>query len=234
MHFKYSGLMNITFVCFMYGLAIPLLFPICLLGFTVLYTMEKLTITYFFRKPPMFDEKLNESAIRKMKYAPIFMMFFGYWCMSNVQLFTNKSGEIVSTLVPVDTFHTMFSFNVNQALPLVIVGFLLLIIIFFDDLVQKALIWIGLLSADDEDEVDEGLGTYWECIDEHDRQVWYLDETHMQKNLGITTLDAAAYKELKEGKPVKKTMGQTPNYEIVSNPRYAEAFQYVPIDFRDT
>jgi hypothetical protein len=84
MHFKYSGMMNSVFVCFMYGLAIPLLFPICLLGFTVLYTVEKLMITYFFRKPPMFDEKLNSSAITKMKYAPLFMMFFGYWCMSNV------------------------------------------------------------------------------------------------------------------------------------------------------
>jgi len=29
-------------------------------------------------------------------------------------------------------------------------------------------------------------------------------------------------------------MPTTPNYEIVSNPRYAEAFQYVAIDFRDT
>ena len=86
----------------------------------------------------------------------------------------------------------------------------------------------------DEDEVDEGLGTYWECLDKHDRRVWYLDETHMQKNLGITTLDAKAYRILKEDKPGKKTMPTTPNYEIVSNPRYAAAFQYVPIDFRDT
>ena len=84
MHFKYSGILNVLFVCFMYGLAIPMLFPISLMAFTVLYTMEKLTITYFFRQPPMFDEKLNESAISKMKWAPIFMMFFGYWCLSNV------------------------------------------------------------------------------------------------------------------------------------------------------
>jgi len=35
MHFKYSGMMNVLFVCFMYGLAIPLLFPIALLAFTV-------------------------------------------------------------------------------------------------------------------------------------------------------------------------------------------------------
>lgn len=29
-------------------------------------------------------------------------------------------------------------------------------------------------------------------------------------------------------------MSTTPNYEMVSNPKYAEAFQYVQIHFRDT
>lgn len=234
MHFKYSGMMNVLFVCFMYGLAIPMLFPISLMAFTVLYTMEKLTITYFFRQPPMFDEKLNESAISKMKWAPIFMMFFGYWCLSNVQLFTNTSGEIVSTLQPVQSYHHMWGFGVNQALPLLIVGLTLGILIFFNDAALSILNKFGIMMPKDEDEVDEGLGTYWECLDKHDRRVWYLDETHMQKNLGITTLDAKAYRILKEDKPGKKTMPTTPNYEIVSNPRYAAAFQYVPIDFRDT
>ena len=234
MHFKYSGMMNVLFVCFMYGLAIPMLFPISLMAFTVLYTMEKLTITYCFRQPPMFDEKLNESAISKMKWAPIFMMFFGYWCLSNVQLFTNTSGEIVSTLQPVQSYHHMWGFGVNQALPLLIVGLTLGILIFFNDAALSILNKFGIMMPKDEDEVDEGLGTYWECLDKHDRRVWYLDETHMQKNLGITTLDAKAYRILKEDKPGKKTMPTTPNYEIVSNPRYAAAFQYVPIDFRDT
>jgi len=113
MHFKYSSMMNVLFVCFMYGLAIPLLFPISLMAFTVLYITEKLTITYFYRQPPMFDEKLNSGAISKMKWAPIFMMFFGYWCMSSVQLFTNKSGAIVTTLLPVQSFHTMWNFGIN-------------------------------------------------------------------------------------------------------------------------
>lgn len=113
MHFKYSGLMNILFVTFMYGLAIPLLFPIALLAYTVLYTCERLTITYFFRKPPMFDEKLNESAISKMKWAPIFMMFFGYWCMTNVQLFTNRAYPITNTTIAQKTGHKMFGFALD-------------------------------------------------------------------------------------------------------------------------
>lgn len=55
LHFKYSSVMNVTFVTFMYGLALPLLFPIALLAFFVLYVTEKLTITYYYKKPPMYD-----------------------------------------------------------------------------------------------------------------------------------------------------------------------------------
>ena len=83
MHFKYSGMMNVTFVTFMYGLAIPLLFPIACIYFLVLYTVEKLCLTYYFKKPPMFDEKLNVSVIGTLKWAPVFMMIFGYWMMGN-------------------------------------------------------------------------------------------------------------------------------------------------------
>jgi len=83
MHFKYSGLMNVTFITFMYGLGLPLLFPIVLLFLIILYFMERLLITYFYKKPPMYDEKLNSSALSTLKWAPFFMMFFGYWIMSN-------------------------------------------------------------------------------------------------------------------------------------------------------
>jgi hypothetical protein len=234
MHFKYSGMMNMLFVAFMYGLAIPMLFPISLIAFTILYTMEKLTLTYFFRKPPMFDEKLNDSAISKMKWAPIFMMFFGYWCLSNVQIFTKDSYPIISTLTPVKTGHTMWGFGINQALPLVMVGIFLGVLIFFNDLALTVLNKFGIMMPEDEDEVDEGLGSYWECLDEHDRKVWYLDETHMRKNLGLITLDDDSLEKLKSGPIGKRTIADTPNYEIVTNAKYAEQFQYCPIDFRDS
>lgn len=88
LHFKYSSVMNITFVTFMYGLALPLLFPIALIAFIVLYTTEKLAITYFYRKPPMYDEKMNEAAIGILKWAPFFMVIFGFWQMGNMQIFS--------------------------------------------------------------------------------------------------------------------------------------------------
>ena len=63
----------------MYGLALPLLFPIALLAFAVLYVTERLTITYYYKKPPMYDEKMNQTALGILKWAPFFMVIFGFW-----------------------------------------------------------------------------------------------------------------------------------------------------------
>jgi hypothetical protein len=83
MHFKYAAMLNVVFVTFMYGMAIPLLFPLAFLFFLISIIVERLTLAYSFRKPPMFDDLLNQKAIRYMKVAPLFMMLFGYWIMGN-------------------------------------------------------------------------------------------------------------------------------------------------------
>jgi hypothetical protein len=42
----------------MYGSFLPILFPIVCLGIGNLYIVENLCIHYWYRKPPMYDEKL--------------------------------------------------------------------------------------------------------------------------------------------------------------------------------
>jgi len=37
-HFKYSGIMNVTFVTMMYGIGMPILFPIAAFSYFMLYT----------------------------------------------------------------------------------------------------------------------------------------------------------------------------------------------------
>lgn len=83
MHFKYSAIMNITFVTFMYGLALPLLFVYAVLAISILWFSEQLFFLYSYRLPPMYDETLGKSVISKLKVAPVFMMFFGYWFFSS-------------------------------------------------------------------------------------------------------------------------------------------------------
>ena len=89
MHFKYAAILNTVWVTFMFGLALPMLFPIAAFTFFNNYVVERLLLTYYYKKPPMYDEKLNNTALAWAKYAPILMMAFGYWIMGNKQIFQN-------------------------------------------------------------------------------------------------------------------------------------------------
>jgi hypothetical protein len=68
----------------MFGLFLPFLFPLTLIGIFSKYFVEKLAITYYYRQPPMYNHKLSEEAIKILKYAPISMFLLGYWALGNV------------------------------------------------------------------------------------------------------------------------------------------------------
>ncbi len=57
MHYKYSTILNVCFVTFMYGFGLPILFPVAILAFLILYFVEKTMLYYSYRQPPMYDEK---------------------------------------------------------------------------------------------------------------------------------------------------------------------------------
>ena len=44
MHYKYSTILNVCFVTFMYGFGLPILFPVAILAFLILYFVEKTMI----------------------------------------------------------------------------------------------------------------------------------------------------------------------------------------------
>jgi hypothetical protein len=55
MNFKYSMILNIVFVTFMYGFGLPILFPVAIFAFVILYFIEKTMLYYSYRVPPMYD-----------------------------------------------------------------------------------------------------------------------------------------------------------------------------------
>jgi hypothetical protein len=76
-------MLNIVFVTFSYGLGLPLLFPLAAIAFFVFFVVEKSMIYYSYRQPPTYDDKLNISVLSILTYAPLFMLAFGYWMLSN-------------------------------------------------------------------------------------------------------------------------------------------------------
>lgn len=67
----------------MYGVGLPVLFPIAALSILVLYILEKSLINYSYRLPPTYDERLNNNVLSILSYAPLFGLIFGYWMFSS-------------------------------------------------------------------------------------------------------------------------------------------------------
>jgi len=142
MHFKYSAILNVIFVTFMYGLGLPLLFVYAVIAMVVLWFSEEVLFYYSYRLPPMYDETLGLNVINKMKFAPLFLLIFGYWFYSSNQLYSNdqlKPFERQSdTFVTGHTFLDPFTPAgwAAPAWPLLLVFILLLVHLIFGE-------WLG-------------------------------------------------------------------------------------------
>lgn len=78
----------------MFGTALPILFPITLLAFCILYIIEKLSVFYYYKQPPMFDEKMTMNTLSMMMWASFYYMAFSYWFLGNNQIFGNVTFPI--------------------------------------------------------------------------------------------------------------------------------------------
>lgn len=89
MHFKYSSIIMQVYISFMYGMMIPILFPIALFGLINMYVNERILLAYYYKQPPVYDMELHLVALSRVKWAPVLMFLLGYWAMGNKQLFGN-------------------------------------------------------------------------------------------------------------------------------------------------
>ena len=93
LHSAYSSIILMVYMSFIYGLALPLMFPIALLGIYITLTVEPILLTYVYKKPINFDDSMDIRAVQLLKLAPLAMFAFAYWEFSNPQIFDNNPPE---------------------------------------------------------------------------------------------------------------------------------------------
>lgn len=79
MDVRYAAVLNVVFVTFVFGIAIPILFPLAAIYCTLTYMIDLGALYYMYRKPSSYDEKLTNSVLETLMYAPLFFFSFGYW-----------------------------------------------------------------------------------------------------------------------------------------------------------
>jgi len=132
MYVNYAVTMNTIFTTLLYGLALPVLFPIAMLTFINTYVIEKLCIAYFYKKPPVYDNVINTTALGLMRWAPLCFFAFGYWLMSNKQMFNNLVSPFLYKNLPVQSDNNAMPWTINgPAIPMFIALIIYLVVLVF-------------------------------------------------------------------------------------------------------
>ena len=234
MHYKYSSILTIVYITFMYGFGMPILFPIAMASFLVLYFVEKVMLFYAYVMPPMYDERLSNDVLGKLQFAPLLYICFGYWMASNQQLLSNDHLSPVESSTSIYiTNHTMTSVFEGSGWegikwPL-LMGFIFLNLIwYFGEIVMDQFFECFPSLRIGDVEINEDICSYWESLDEEDRK-WSLREEENARNaLKTKILTDTQFDRLKSSRMTSgATLQGTHSYDILANPLYLDDFQYV-------
>ena len=80
----YSEAFNTIFITMLYGIGLPILFPLAALRLFLQWICQRVTVAYCMRLPPAMDDSLSKNAIQILMWAPIFMIFNGFWMIGNM------------------------------------------------------------------------------------------------------------------------------------------------------
>ena len=89
-HVKYTTVMNITYTAMMYGMFIPMIFPLAAIAIYNQKLCERILVATYYKLPPKLGDKMTRDVLHLMKYAPFFLLFNTFWIMDNQQFFNNK------------------------------------------------------------------------------------------------------------------------------------------------
>jgi hypothetical protein len=197
---QYSFALVIIYTTFLYGLFMPILFIVCFIGLFNMQLVDNLALTYYYQKPPMYDGALNDKAYNILVMAPCSMFLFGYWAMSNAQMFLNIPPERAFTNRSPNPKHELIDLNhgLNQGLLALFIFAFWLFKIFWVSIGQP-LIDCCFKKDEKDDEVhvnNEGLPSYWKALPGHLKMQWYTQELYDEKVSGVINLVKFQMKDL--------------------------------------
>jgi len=105
MEFRYSNLLTVLGVTFLYSSGMPILYPIAALYFFVTYWVDKWLLLRFYRKPVMFDSYMARETLKWFKWILVVHVLAGLLMYSNSsilpsdQVLMDQSNELVEDYV---------------------------------------------------------------------------------------------------------------------------------------
>ena len=233
-HYKYSGILNVTYVTMLYGLGLPALFPIAFLSYFIFWATERFQIAYFYQLPPAMDDKMTKNALNKLAYTPMIFLMNGYWMLSNRQIFQNVICSKTYSTEQMNSAHGWSTLDeVSQATPLLFFSFAFVAITFLRIGFYDTLTAWGFTISSSTIEVDENLPNFFEAVKLSDADWLIKENNYMKENYNIEFVNPAVIERLDDWQPAKKPISGIAWYNILANPAYTRAFNYIEVDVPD-
>ena len=210
-HFKYSGVLNIVYITMMYGMGMPILFVLAAFNFFNQWVCERIIVAYCVKLPPALDDKLTINAINMLKWAPILLLFNGYWMISNKQIYQNVFTFIDKSTDTMPSKHFIY-FGVNWGTPMLFMACVAVFIIAIQKIFADYLMKWGFAMASKEIKVDEDLPNFFKSVKLSQADELIHENVNMQNNFLFNLNDPDTIARLDETKVPKKSIQGTPWY----------------------
>lgn len=228
-HIKYTIVMNVTFTAMMYGLSMPLLFPLAGLTIYNMRICSRIEVAWLHKLPPAMNDSITRQVLNLLKFSPLFLIFNGYWMMDNQQIFSNVWQYKMHAFDQMPSSH-LIMFKINQASPLFYICFASIIILILQFTIPVELMMrAGFSMAKEDVHVDEDLPDFFEVVNRDDAKQLLKEQETLQNRYGFEIYEFPLIQNL-EGclnRYPRISITGCPWYNILNNPNYAEDFAYI-------
>jgi len=163
--------MNDVFMAMIFGFGMPLLFPIVALSLCIHYVVQVACLYYSYKLPPSYDREISDWVYSILLWAPVFLLSFGYWMISSLQLNSNEYLTILNrasdTMPSQHTVMTALQGVGWESPKWAVIGalcFILPLIVFKNAIFPLLKSCLNLKDDDEDVHVLEHLPNYWYAI----------------------------------------------------------------------
>lgn len=226
-HFKYSDCLNITFLAMLYGLGMPIMYPMAAVIIMNQRVAERIQVAYNYRQPPAMDNSLSDSVMSIMKYAPIMLLFNGYWLMDNRQFFDNVWHYKDKVTDNMWSDHKIV-YRVCQSSPLFLMSMTCVILIVVQVVIPNELLlkW-GFSMSQQDMEVDEDLPNFFTALMLSEAEKIVAENRQMMNEFGFELSESWLIEKLENTTWPEKSIQGTPWYAIMCNNAYVKDFNWL-------
>ena len=139
-HFKYSTVFNSVYVTMLYGVGLPIMFPIAVLSMSIFWCLERYQMAYNYQLPQSLDDRLTKNAVRILKFSPVMLLGNGFWMLGQTQIFDGWVNVKATSLEFMPTSHSFAVLEtVTQSTPMLILTIAMLLMFLAQAFFKKSL-----------------------------------------------------------------------------------------------